>query len=545
MVEKTDKHLTQLSSVIIEELKGLATAGKELNSDSLMQRLSKRSTVQALLQNNRSTSETKFEKEVRSKDDRQGLEKKLEKTLEQKERLLKQISQLENQTSQANDFYNHSINTLIDLFPTEENKPLSESLTSIRRLAKRNAPINDLEKAFSHLKNTAFKLELRDSTPDRKQSKGLAKISFWNKKELEPASEGEFENTYLERVKNIYREIIRELTLHLDADSVQKLTKIDHQIKAIDSLDALLSVRNKILALLQHYITRISEEREEAATFIREIGERLLQLESHMLESLLLARESRQADTEFAVDLENQLNQFRGNVDFSQSLSELKATVISSINSIQKVVENKRQRDMDFAREADEQMGLLHEDLDSMKNEIATAQERARQLEQELLMDPLTGVFNRRAYDRRIKEELQRYQRYKHAFSVLLFDVDHFKKINDKYGHAVGDRCLKEIVKRIASVLRETDFLARYGGEEFIVLLPETASQGALQVADKLRKVIMNMEFIHKKDIINVTISLGVTEVISSDRRPDAIFNRMDQAMYQAKNAGRNRVEIQ
>ena len=98
-------------------------------------------------------------------------------------------------------------------------------------------------------------------------------------------------------------------------------------------------------------------------------------------------------------------------------------------------------------------------------------------------MDPLTEVYNRRAYEKRLNEELQRYLRHQRPFSMLLLDVDHFKSINDQFGHAVGDLCLKEIIKRVRPLLRESDFLARFGGEEFVVLLPETERKAAMAVA--------------------------------------------------------------
>lgn len=179
-----------------------------------------------------------------------------------------------------------------------------------------------------------------------------------------------------------------------------------------------------------------------------------------------------------------------------------------------------------------------------MKEEIVRAQDRSRLLEQEILIDPLTGIYNRRAYDKRINEELQRYLRHGNLFSMLLLDVDHFKRINDRYGHTVGDTCLKEIIKRIRPILRKSDFLARFGGEEFIVFLPETDGKGAVEVAEKLRRVVEDTEFIYKAKVEKITISIGLTEVKPSGRSPDILFNRMDQAMYEAKRAGRNRVEV-
>ena len=151
-------------------------------------------------------------------------------------------------------------------------------------------------------------------------------------------------------------------------------------------------------------------------------------------------------------------------------------------------------------------------------------------------------MYNRRAYDKRIKEELQRFTRYGHPFSIVILDVDHFKSVNDLYGHAVGDLCLKEIIIRVQPMLRESDFLARFGGEEFVVLLPETERKGAGEAAEKIRQCIEKTEFLHRGDKVAITISLGVTQVTPDDQTPESLFTRVDQALYRAKNEGRNRV---
>jgi len=187
-------------------------------------------------------------------------------------------------------------------------------------------------------------------------------------------------------------------------------------------------------------------------------------------------------------------------------------------------------------------MQQLQQDLSEMKGEIEAAWQRAHALEKELLIDPLTGIYNRRAYDRRIEEELQRYQRYHRVFSLLVFDVDHFKDINDRYGHSAGDQCLKEIINRVKLILRKSDFLSRYGGEEFVVIVPEINAEGALEVAEKIRATVEQTKFIHKSEVVKITISIGLTHIKPGDRVHDQIFSRADRALYNAKQAGRNRV---
>jgi diguanylate cyclase (GGDEF)-like protein len=121
-------------------------------------------------------------------------------------------------------------------------------------------------------------------------------------------------------------------------------------------------------------------------------------------------------------------------------------------------------------------------------------------------------------------------------------DADKFKLINDNYGHAIGDKCLQEIIKRSLPLLRKNDMLARYGGEEFLVIMPETDGQGAKDAAEKIRQTIEKIKFIYKKDIVRVTVSIGVSQAQKGDKNHQQIFERADVAVYQAKEKGRNQV---
>ena len=137
----------------------------------------------------------------------------------------------------------------------------------------------------------------------------------------------------------------------------------------------------------------------------------------------------------------------------------------------------------------------------------------------------------------RLNEEILKAKRYNTPLSIIYFDIDHFKQINDTYGHKKGDFILKEVSKIILQNIRKTDIFGRWGGEEFIIILPFTDLENALILAEKLRKKIEEHDF----DGINITISFGVTE-LKIDDNADTLINRADEALYKAKNKGRNRV---
>lgn len=157
--------------------------------------------------------------------------------------------------------------------------------------------------------------------------------------------------------------------------------------------------------------------------------------------------------------------------------------------------------------------------------------------------DGLTGVYNRRFLENKLDEEVERHRRYKGDFSVIMIDIDHFKKVNDEYGHQCGDFILKSVSSRIASIIRNVDCLARYGGEEFCCLLPHTPIKFAAMVADRFRVIVMEQEHNYDDKLINVTISLGVSALQSDIKTATELIKRADEAMYRAKKAGRNRVE--
>jgi diguanylate cyclase (GGDEF)-like protein len=158
------------------------------------------------------------------------------------------------------------------------------------------------------------------------------------------------------------------------------------------------------------------------------------------------------------------------------------------------------------------------------------------ELEELSLSDPLTNVGNRRKFEKRLKEEIARACRYKEPLSIIFYDIDHFKQVNDKEGHVVGDAVLVEYAKHITSLLRDVDEVFRVGGEEFVIIAPHTTQEAALVLAEKLRKAIEEY-----KKIVPITASFGVAEYKVCENE-DSFYKRADDALYKAKESGRNRV---
>ena len=167
-----------------------------------------------------------------------------------------------------------------------------------------------------------------------------------------------------------------------------------------------------------------------------------------------------------------------------------------------------------------------------------------RRLEQLAQTDPLTNVLNRRALEDRLGAEMERVRRYNTKMSLLRLDLDHFKLINDTYGHLAGDAIMVEIAAMLQRVVRAVDMVARYGGEEFVIVLPETAAPGAEAFAERLRELIEGHAFVPTRgNPIRLTTSIGVSAFPGFGvESVEDLFATADQALYRAKADGRNRV---
>ncbi|TAE57761.1 MAG: diguanylate cyclase [Nostocales cyanobacterium] len=191
----------------------------------------------------------------------------------------------------------------------------------------------------------------------------------------------------------------------------------------------------------------------------------------------------------------------------------------------------------------------MHLELKYSRQKLAKLLEEQVALVQELERlantDSLTGIWNRRHLFIIGTQEFNRSQRYNLSFSVLLIDIDHFKKINDTYGHNIGDEVIIFMTKIVNNNLRQPDCFGRFGGEEFVILLPETDADEGFIVAERIRNSIQNQYLEVADQKVSITISIGISSYCLGDKNIDAIIQRADQALYQAKNQGRNQVITQ
>ncbi|HYA39890.1 MAG TPA: GGDEF domain-containing protein [Syntrophobacteraceae bacterium] len=324
--------------------------------------------------------------------------------------------------------------------------------------------------------------------------------------------------------------------------SESRFCELQKEIKECQSLSPMSLLGEQVGKILSESIDQTIERMEYSNSFLVELGKDLSRMEDHLSAYQNYKLETRQTDSEFHNNLLLQTDELHQAFTSDNTQQHIYKLILSRLKAISQAIEKKEQSDTIRLQEENDRIASLQRNLNTYNKEILQVTKLAESLEKVVLLDELTNINNRRAYDIEISECLSRYHRTGEKFSLILIDIDHFKKINDEYGHAVGDKCLKEIAQLIKSSLRQTDFLARYGGEELIAILYGSNSANAMSVAEKMRCTIEETRFHYLDRVIRVTISLGVTEVLPDDTDPGIAFDRVDRAMYTAKNEGRNRI---
>ncbi|TLX81136.1 GGDEF domain-containing protein [Pseudomonas nicosulfuronedens] len=277
--------------------------------------------------------------------------------------------------------------------------------------------------------------------------------------------------------------------------------------------------------------------------YLHQLNERL----GTFLDGLQAVQENHSGSSSSARDLDDTLREqvsgLKESVLEATDLEGLKRNVESRLQGLVGTMDRFREERETREREVGERIQSLVTRVASMEEEARTFQANIEDQRQKAMTDALTGLPNRAALSERLELEVSRWQRYGGDLLLAVLDVDHFKRINDDFGHLAGDKVLKIIANELAKRVRKTDFIARYGGEEFVVLLPATPLEGGQQLLDALRGAIEACPFHFKGERLSITCSAGLTNFREGERA-EAVFERADQALYRAKRGGRNRLEV-
>lgn len=295
------------------------------------------------------------------------------------------------------------------------------------------------------------------------------------------------------------------------------------------------------LAVLMRAAT--SESQREFENYLQSLNERL----STMQDNLSAAHEGVAQSQEAARVLDDELRQHVGGLRHSvleaNDLASLKQAVRTRLDGLLATADAYQQRHSQHESQLGERLQQLVGRVTSLEQAASGLRQRLEEQRQLALVDTLTELPNRAAWDERLEVEVARWQRYGGELLLAVLDVDHFKRINDDFGHLAGDRVLKIIAGELRKRLRKTDFIARFGGEEFALLLPHTPLPEGLRLLDTLRQGIEQCPFHFKGEPVTVTLSGGLGRFAEGETL-EQVFERADHALYAAKDAGRNRIEL-
>ncbi|GLZ86279.1 GGDEF domain-containing protein [Metapseudomonas resinovorans] len=281
----------------------------------------------------------------------------------------------------------------------------------------------------------------------------------------------------------------------------------------------------------------------EFAGYLKQLNQRL----ALFLEHLTAAHEgySESLDSARALDdqLREQVSGLQASVQDATDLTHLKQSLEQRLDGLLHTMNRYQQQRSAREHEVGERLQVLMTRVSTMEEEAKTFQDNLEVQRQKALQDPLTGLPNRAAWNERLEIELARQQRYGGDLLLAVIDIDHFKRINDGFGHLAGDKVLKIIAGELHRRLRKTDFIARFGGEEFVLLLPATPVDGGEQLMESLRVAIEACPFHFKGERVVITLSAGLTSLLAGEPS-DVAFQRADEALYRAKHQGRNCIEL-
>lgn len=339
-----------------------------------------------------------------------------------------------------------------------------------------------------------------------------------------------------ENLKESLRHLVERL-LSMDADAKITLSLTEKVIE-LNSVSELAD----ILELITDAFLDLSEiEHAQFETFLKSLNKRIDRISQFIVKTANYSQQVKDDSHQLDSMLQGEVSSMKLSVENATSLTEVKSSLTDKMDSIVEQVSS-------FCTDQTKNHLVLNKNLTKLQEQLTATEDESSRLRDELaeqksraLTDPLTRLPNRYSYNERLAQEYNRWRRYRSPLSLVIGDIDLFKKVNDNYGHAAGDDILITIANYFQVELRESDFIARYGGEEFVILLPETSLVDATKAINKLRMGIKHIKTDVESNTIQTTMSFGISE-FGNDDTPKAVFTRADKALYRAKEKGRDQV---
>ncbi|SJM95560.1 Diguanylate cyclase [Crenothrix polyspora] len=320
----------------------------------------------------------------------------------------------------------------------------------------------------------------------------------------------------------------------------QQAQTVKQELLAVNSPTPFRVVLDKSIDLLLKVKQHNQLERQDIDKFLTHITEQLTELGQTVHGASESAMESELMRSRLDQSVSAQMEALQISSSNATKLESLKEIINERLMCITLEIQDHTQKETVHRKKTQLQLEELTLKVKHMEAESRELKLKLELANAQALRDALTGLPNRLAYEERLQNEFARWKRYHMPLSMIIWDIDLFKRVNDEFGHKYGDEVLKIISKKLSEHCRETDFVSRFGGEEFTMLLPNTDKQMAIRLANQLRYIIEQTDFnFNGKQFTPITISCGVTEFIADDSAETA-FDRADNALYKAKQQGRN-----
>lgn len=404
---------------------------------------------------------------------------------------------------------------------------LDEQIRKLQTALRRESSVDELDQITPALTDAIQALD--QSTP---ASPVLAPVAAAAPTKTPPASA-----LNEERIRAILSALLIEL--RRDAELIQQADTLDAKLASSMTAEQLPEVLASLTEMVGQRIRRIETAKQEIADLLSHMVGKLDEIGHFVAEQHQNQSQSHAHSETLNLQLAGEMKAMGESVEATGDLQQIRSQVRSRLDSIDRHLQEFRQREAALAssmRARNEQMRARIVELEAEANRLHSQVKDEQRLS---TLDALTKIPNRLGYEKRIEEELQRWRRFKQPVCVAVWDVDHFKRINDAYGHRAGDRVLRAVAECLAGRIRGTDFIARYGGEEFVMILPGSKLDDAMRVIDEMRNAIAKIGFHFRGTPVSITISIGVTALLTADSS-EAAFDRADKALYRAKESGRN-----
>ncbi|OAI02735.1 GGDEF domain-containing protein [Methylomonas methanica] len=454
------------------------------------------------------------------------------------------------------------------------NRQLDPHLNRIRNLLKGGLQSQQLQKELSAFSNALIMLE---ESPEPTLPDASLLFEFLGKqypRHLDQLDEirGKYENRQFSNNQAFYLallELVEENKPLTNIDLALELTGADAKainiqlIRLLDNAEipllfaedaekiksrlfadqALGPIFDDTVALLLAVKKHLESEQQEMAAFLSKLTEQLTELgvKATGVNAANEIRVKKRNLLDQAVS--EQIMELREKSENATQLEPLKQIVSSRLTTITQQIQAHNLQEQQERDKAQREMQILSQKLREMESESSELRSKLDLAQHRATRDPLTNLPNRLAFEDRLNDEMARCRRHKSPMTLMVWDVDLFKNINDTYGHKCGDKALIVIAELLLKHCRETDFVARFGGEEFVMILPGADAKSALVIAEKLRKTLEKSSFNANGNKVFITLSCGISQFIDGDNN-ETIFNRADSGLYSAKQTGRNRCVV-